>query len=715
MGNKIISFIKKYWPYPLLVLIVILIFRHFFLDTGLVTYTDTAPFNINMSTLKDFATQLWVTKYTGWLYSSLPATIQNFFSLNIIYSVINYFAHNVYINNTLWVFLPYPILAVSVFVFIKNFAKNNLAAFVATLIYVFSYVFFMWFISSGSNILVWAVSASIVFCHAFINILGAESLKDKFKYTLMGAIASIVAISNIAYFFVFVIFIALFYALSALYKTKKQNIGEFIKAVYFGSAVLIANLFWIAPIYFMRGGDSITFGGNTDPLLAYHSMCATPVRNIMYMFCGALPSERLLYSILFLSIFSVIAFFTLRGKENTKKILLALFLGFYVISLGLNTPFWKIVSHLPGAFLFRTPQRVYEVMLLILVTLLATIIVEMKNKSLLILALALIVVCAVPYKYMNENGSNMKDNIPNSYTAAADYLAQNNNGLDRVLIYPDMPNFMARTWQKTKRISPPIIDFFINERSVMYWLGGDSVPTALKPLFSDQQLKKNNYDYEKIIGFFNMGYVLTQNDIKPEYASKQTDGLNSFGASMTDNRIVYNSSELNIYRVQEEKIKPTIYSTKLVKKYSNDEELFELIDSEKVTTTYTKENVQDQKYSAYNTTYQKLSNTKYEAKVSGTGGKTILVFQEYFHPGWKVYYDGTPLDENVAKHIRVNGFENAWIINTDAIKATSGGYNFQIKYEPQKYFDIFVKVMYGFIALLAAGYVWQVYKDRSKK
>ena len=75
-------------------------------------------------------------------------------------------------------------------------------------------------------------------------------------------------------------------------------------------------------------------------------------------------------------------------------------------------------------------------------------------------------------------------------------------------------------------------------------------------------------------------------------------------------------------------------------------------------------------------TFDYLSPTKVDARVSNATSPLYLVFRETYDPGWNAYYsNGTAVAQGA--HVQVNGFANVWYINK------TGNYTMTLYYAPQ--------------------------------
>jgi hypothetical protein len=123
--------------------------------------------------------------------------------------------------------------------------------------------------------------------------------------------------------------------------------------------------------------------------------------------------------------------------------------------------------------------------------------------------------------------------------------------------------------------------------------------------------------------------------------------------------------------------------------------------------------------------FKKINPTLYEIEAYGNEG--LLVFNESFHKDWNIYYIATsseqkiewywPLiskktkvDENT-KHVIVNGYSNAWIVNNKI----NGSYKIILEFKPQKKFYITLFISWAtFISCLGYLVVDFVRNRRSK-
>jgi hypothetical protein len=80
--------------------------------------------------------------------------------------------------------------------------------------------------------------------------------------------------------------------------------------------------------------------------------------------------------------------------------------------------------------------------------------------------------------------------------------------------------------------------------------------------------------------------------------------------------------------------------------------------------------------------FVKIDPTKYKVRVEGAKNPFTLVFNETFHPGWRIYKNQQPV---LADHFLVNWYANAWDIKPEDV---GGAENFELMVEfwPQRLF-----------------------------
>ncbi len=95
--------------------------------------------------------------------------------------------------------------------------------------------------------------------------------------------------------------------------------------------------------------------------------------------------------------------------------------------------------------------------------------------------------------------------------------------------------------------------------------------------------------------------------------------------------------------------------------------------------------------------FQKITPVSYRVKVNRAEGKFWLIFAENFHPGWQATIkqaDGKSRKIAENKHLRVNGYANAWLVEE------TGDSEVLIQYQPQ---SLYRKLLIFSGALFALG------------
>lgn len=104
--------------------------------------------------------------------------------------------------------------------------------------------------------------------------------------------------------------------------------------------------------------------------------------------------------------------------------------------------------------------------------------------------------------------------------------------------------------------------------------------------------------------------------------------------------------------------------------------------------------------------YERVNPTEYNVKISKADNKEeILVFSELFDSNWEAYYDSGELID-AGKHLKVNVYANAWVIDR------AGDYQLKIIYTPQKSLEIGKKVSLITVTILLTVYILLVLKHK---
>lgn len=104
--------------------------------------------------------------------------------------------------------------------------------------------------------------------------------------------------------------------------------------------------------------------------------------------------------------------------------------------------------------------------------------------------------------------------------------------------------------------------------------------------------------------------------------------------------------------------------------------------------------------------YERVNPTEYNVKISKADNKEeILVFSELFDSNWEAYYDSGELID-AGKHLKVNVYANAWVIDR------AGDYQIKIIYTPQKSLEIGKKVSLTTVTILLTVYILLVLRHK---
>lgn len=722
----------KYLPPFLLIILTIYIFRGVFSDPGLLVHVDTTPLNFNMTNLQNYANFLWHEKTSGIGMNSLPLALMVTFVTAKIYGLIHFITKDPFINNVLWVYLPYPVFVVSAYAFVKLFVKNGFLAATSVLFYIFSAIFLVWFFASGSNFLVWALSGCMWFSWAFINILDSYTRIDRLKYLLVGAVASLFAIINIAYFYVFILFLALYFLLQSIdinlsvFKNRCKNV------LFLGLSTLGVNLFWILPIPFMAIKGSIYYNGPQDVTLPYSTSCATPIRNLLYMYCGDSPSKYLPYALLVLTIFVLISWRTIKEKDKLNVTLLSGFIFFYLISLGTQTYLWKVFMLIPGSILFRVPQRAYMIMILLFITLVAYNIEKYRDKLLLVLFLVLLPFSVFYYRADKYFIPQLKVNIPKSYQELQNIFSDPKTDNYRIAVFPKMKNLMEYKWIPAHFPAPPMVEYFLSNRLIMSWYSGDTVPTPLIPLYDKDIIKDKDYNFQKILGLLNVQSVLYLNDIRSIEGKTDLKPALKEIAEVSIQKPYFDTEELKLFRLEDRYVLPMFYIPDKVVRLETADPLRQISEAKAIKLGLLETNLDNETEKSLNEPVKSTVNftrkdpTLYEVSVTSVNKEFLLVFQESYQKSWELSANGKRINAGTANHLVVNQFANGWVVNSETLCAENknicennadGTYNFKliVSYWPQKIMDIFVFIAYLQVGIFAGWLGVEYWKKYARK
>ena len=105
--------------------------------------------------------------------------------------------------------------------------------------------------------------------------------------------------------------------------------------------------------------------------------------------------------------------------------------------------------------------------------------------------------------------------------------------------------------------------------------------------------------------------------------------------------------------------------------------------------------------------FTRVNSSNYNLVISNAPKKPyLLVFSESYHPAWALINSQTEKKISEEKHIKVNSYANAWIIDP---LSGERNYSFAVKFTPQDYFDRGVVIMKTVLLTLLLGYLINIY------
>jgi len=188
---------------------------------------------------------------------------------------------------------------------------------------------------------------------------------------------------------------------------------------------------------------------------------------------------------------------------------------------------------------------------------------------------------------------------------------------------------------------------------------------------------------------------------------------------------VFDSSQLSLWSLPEDKKVPVIYTPRDVKFGKSAQELISSLennqfDPKREVFICTSQDTCNP-YLIYqdvfkiridnipeNIEFKKLSPVNYSIKVSNSKGRFLLVFNNTYHPGWVASIDGKPIDE--INHIIANGYANGFLIEK------LGNFNVDLEFAPEKKIARYSKVsaisiLVGLIMILGFSFVYVIKKN----
>lgn len=468
----------------------------------------------------------------------------------------------------------------------------------------------------------------------------------------------------------------------------------FKRTIIFGFFIVSSQLFWLIP--FARSlvsGGSAGLGTkvvSSDLAISYrNTVLSTATDNIVYpllnlyhrkmvfefgwhlkdtftnFYDHILPINIIFIVILFLGVIK----FNQVLPKNQKKIYIFFLASFIValyfctINIGFLKEVFILLGSLPGFAILRNFTDKFALSYIIIYSTLLALslyVIKKSNKFYgLILAVVVIVTLinfiptkqVISYPLWKTKNVYTTVNLPEEYMSFVKKAKLTIPNTTNVIAFPQNITAYAIIAEDNginTYVGTSPFKFFTGINDLT---GTDSYPPYISVQVHDLIMKR---DYENLLKFLsqiNTGYVMVSNNI-PEEVKKSY------------------LFDRNYIKLQDKKLIDSIAGKQVLKSSKGNYVIYKLKNSPQIIS------------SSSNIQYRKISPIDYEIKVKNLKGKQQLLFNETYHPGWKLYVTNRgsivnsdysslyPLGKSVFdnSHKEVVPYGNSWVISPDVIK-----------------------------------------------
>lgn len=675
------------------------------------------------------------------------------------FNIPNHVIQKTYLS--LMIFLTF----ISMVYFLKLFTRNKLIIFTGVLFYYFNfYIESTYFYS--------AKMPQLILMPLFFTFLYKYLESKKYLYAVLNFFSLFLLQSIFANLPTLLVTISV-YPLAIIYFLLKKNLNillfirnYWLRLITFFVLILPHFLYNALILYF-----SLIFDNSYIEQKIMHQHLQSAV-HLIFQFRGSwwefVKSGYVSYNpwlwfyshplIVFLTFILIIISYSLFLEKNAKKInlfWLVVFLGSMFLASGTSFDSWILLfNYVPFFYVFREPWAKFTPLLLFAMTVLLVLSLENKKryqKLLISLCLIFVLIKGAPFfsvKFINNQ--SIRWTIP--FMKLPDYWQQyeqwsKTNQDKKVLSIPI--NYFERQWYKENigNINHPLTRLF-GYTHVLYDFPGNKFGFMLKRF-----INKNNPNFFKIT---SIDYILVQEDITKNSNLYKYD-VHSYDL-LLKNKLIGNlekqfGDKLFLYQVKKELQLPQIYTAKDIVRINtainNPNALDQIIQvvskpnykmGSVILFEENNKRLQELPKTIENSPsieFKKINPIKYQISIKHAENNFILVFNESFNRYWKIYslknFNNTLyetwlpiLNKNILplsdeKHFLVNGYANAWLINTEDIcrqtvfcqQNQDGSYQmkFIIEYWPQRLFYIVIfisgAILFGCLFYLIWAWIWE--------
>ncbi len=213
----------------------------------------------------------------------------------------------------------------------------------------------------------------------------------------------------------------------------------------------------------------------------------------------------------------------------------------------------------------------------------------------------------------------------------------------------------------------------------------------------------SNFDLSNVEYFY--AYI---NSSDPININSDIDIVYNFldkGIDKKVDNIVYvqKFGDLDLYELNTEYVTPKIFTSSSIRKVNDFDEILRNLDTNFLPITALSYVTMDQDVSVNLSgieslkldqpllTYTKVDPTFYKIKIRNANRHFLIIFNETYHPEWKLFINS----DEVGKHFKINGYSNAFLVDKN------GDYEMELKYDPQKYIAMGIKLsVFGYAIML---------------
>jgi hypothetical protein len=666
---------------------------------------------------------------------------------------------------------------VSITYFLRLFTSSNILLFIGGFFYYFNFYTF-------STIFYSAKMPQLVLLPLFFTFMYRYLNSKKYKYAIFNFISLFIFQSVFANLAVAAASF-LIYLLSIFYfmLEKHIDIAHFIrdylkKCIEFFILLLPLVLYNYIILYF-----SLIFNGDYITLKGVHQSVQSALYLVLqfrgswweFLSTGAVSYNPWLwfYShpvIVFIT-FSLLLISCLLYVQKNLKNTHIFFLLAYIISVflacGLSfSPglYYWLMDNIPLFYIFREPwARFTPISLFFITTILIMSLEHIKKykRGLIILTFFLVIIRGLPFfsPHFINNVSSRWDipfmKLPNYWQ---EYNKWSKNYQEKKVLSIPL-SYFNRDWYKENlgNVRHPLLRLF-GLTQVIY-----DFPNSSFGKIIERSIAKKNFNFFKIA---TIDYVLVQRDIDIKsnlYTSTARKIDSQLVDYLTNNLFTQFGNKLFLYNVKKEFYLPQIYAANTSKELnveSNSKDALDKLITYISTSEYkmrsavffknnklgNRSTPLFQINSTPNLNFKKVNPTKYQVDIQNAKGSFIVVFNETFNPFWKLYLSGltessmsetwfSKFNNNIIsvpdnKHMLVNGYANAWMVNTEQVcsyatictKNRDGSYSmkFIIEYWPQRIFFgalllTFLPLIFSFIYFVNKFHRMLLYNRFNKK